>query len=195
MLQAMCGLRTMEALALRECDVDLRQGTIRIAKTQTHTPKNRTSYREIPVPSEVLTMLREQIATLPIGDRERPVMLSLGNKEAYQDHSGYRLAIKRAIKRFWKQTGNKALVGFQPHWFRATFASAVRSMGAGHVQAYLGHSRRDMLGQHYEQISLAQLRAVAAAFEKWCHHDGTEAERPKTAVSGGRLVGSAESRE
>jgi len=168
MLQACCGPRSMAALALRESDVDLRHGTIRVAKTQTHMPRNQTSYREIPVPPDVLTMLREQIATLPIGDRERAVMLGQGNEEPYQDHSGYRLVINRAAERFWRETGDKALVGFQPHWFRATFASAVRGMGADvrHVQAYLGHSRGDVLGLHYGQISLEQLREVVATFEK-----------------------------
>ena len=195
MLQAMCGLRTMEAMALRECDVDFRQGTIRVAKTETHTPKTPSSYRVIPVPSEVLTMLREQIATLPIGDRERPVMLTRGNEEPYRDHTGYRHVLKRAMNRFHKATGIESLRRFQCHWFRSTFATAVRSVGADvrYVQVYLGHSLRDMLGQHYEQIGLEQLRSVVACFEKWCHQNVTEPEMPMLAVVGGKPVTVAKS--
>lgn len=194
MLQAMCGLRLMEALALRECDVDFRLETIRVAKTETHEPKTPSSYRVIPVPTEVLAMLRDQIATLPIGNRERPIMLGQDNAEPYRDHSGYLAVYRRAVGRFWKQTGLD-LRRFQPHWFRATFASAVRSLGADvrHVQAYLGHSRRDVLGQFYEQIGLAQLRSVTAAFEKWCHQSGTEGREARIAIGGGFPVSVAES--
>jgi len=74
-VQVLCGLRVLEVLALRECGVDFAQGTVTITQTPHHTPKTRFSYRTIPVPSAVLTVLRDVIGRLPIGDRERPFCL------------------------------------------------------------------------------------------------------------------------
>ena len=173
----------LEALALRECDVDLQAATITITETTTHTPKNQFSYRTIPVPSLVLAMLRGLIAGLPIGDRTRPVgaaQLFLSAADApWVGFSGYSHALSRkTFKACWRERGIGALRDFQPHHLRATFASGVLAAGADSrvVQAYMGQARGggDVLGRHYEQIPPERMRAVIIpAVEKWCYQTAT----------------------
>ncbi len=66
MLQGLCGLREQEAAYLRECDIDHLARTITITETSAHKPKNRPSYRTIPVPPVVAEVLQAWIAGLKI---------------------------------------------------------------------------------------------------------------------------------
>lgn len=175
LLQAFCGLRILEALNLRECDVNFEAGTITVTETATHTPKTRFSYRTIPVVPWVLSVLRDRIARLPIGDAEQPVFLTRRGKP-WRGFNGYCHGVKRALNECWQETGVETLRGYQPHWLRATFASACSAGGADTrvLQAYLGHCRGDILGLHYEQIAIERMRSeILPALEKWCHKSGT----------------------
>jgi len=192
MLMGLCGLRMLEALAIRECDVNFEQGTIRITKTGDHTPKTRFSYRRIPVPQEALAMLRETIKTLPIGDETRPVFLTFyGKPWIDHGHDDFSYALTKALRACWQALGIESLRNFQPHWLRATFASGVRSQGCDPrvVQVYMGHSRGDVLGLHYEQIDMDRLRSVIIpAIENWrknCHNSpkSTPQEASQTGLS------------
>ena len=170
MLQVLCGLRVLEAVSLRECDVDFEQQTITITETAEHKPKTRSSYRTIPVPPFALSVLRDVIAQLPIGDRGRPIFLS-DRGEPWAGFDGYCHALPRALQACWREAGIAELRTFYPHWFRAAFATGVRAQGADArvLQASLGHSRGDMLGLHYEQITIDQMKAVILpATEKFC---------------------------
>ena len=68
---------------------------------------------------------------------------------------GYSSAMTRAMQ----QSRIEALRGYKPRWLRACFASAVLSVGADRtlVKVSMGHSQGDVLGLHYEQISIERL--------------------------------------
>jgi len=170
MLQALCGLRILEVLSLRECDVDFERGVIAVTETETHKPKTVRSDRDVPLPPFVLAVLRDVVAHLPIGDRKREIFLSnLG--EPWAGFDGYCHALRKAMNTCWEEWGIESLRNFTPRNLRATFATGVRSAGADArvVQAYLGHSLGDVLGSHYEQVSVERMRAeVIPAVEKWC---------------------------
>jgi hypothetical protein len=55
----------------------------------------------------------------------------------------------------------------------------VRAQGADArvLQAYMGHSRGDVLGLHYEQIAVEQMRAeIVPCCEEWWDKSGTSEE-------------------
>jgi len=91
-----------------------------------------------------------------------------------------------------QQSGIEALRGYKPRWLRASFASAVLSVGADRtlVKEYMGHSQGDVLGLHYEQISIERLRStILPAIETWWHKSVTTekpafASRVKSPVHG-----------
>jgi len=175
-LQALAGLRVLEALALRECDVNAAEGVVTVTKTARHTPKNAFSYRKVPVLPEVTAALRDVIAGLPVGNREREIFLTrLGTPFTRR---GYHDSLTEAMRPLWRETGIEAFRDFQPHWLRATFASGASAGGANErsLKVYLGHSRGDVLGLHYEQINLDRLRAdVLTPLAKWWHNSDTTA--------------------
>ena len=176
MLAGLCGLRVQEALALRRCDVDLDNATLTVTETETHTPKNTFSFRVIPIPPMIVAMLREAIhppvergAVIAISDPARPVFLN-SRGEPWKGFSGYSHLVKRAVRGCWRDLGLESLRSYPVRYLRSSFASAVRSQGADVrcVQAYLGHSRSDILGTSYEQIGLDRMRAeILPAIEKW----------------------------
>lgn len=160
-------------MAIRECDVDLEAGTVRITKTPVHAPKNTASYRTIPVSRFVLTVIAEALRDprLPVGDRERQIFLTDGFARPW-NRNGYSWAMHKAIK----ACGIRELDGYMCRWLRACFASAVIAAGApeAHVQKYVGHTPSTMLLGHYAQISTDSLRtAVVGAFEKWWQKSGS----------------------
>ena len=175
LLQAFCGLRIREALALRECDVDFEAGTIKITETERHRPKNRFSFRTLPVGRQVLDALWEAIER-PSPSAPNALIFLTSRYARPWTTQGYSSAMTRAMQ----QSGIDALRGYKPRWLRACFASAVLSMGADRtlVKEYMGHSRGDVLGLHYEQISIERLRStILPAIETWWHKSVTP-EKP-----------------
>jgi integrase len=174
-LQGLCGLRAMEAANVREQDVDFASGTVSVTETPFHRPKNRASFRTIPVGPTVLAILRDWIAGLKVR-REDGCLFATERGNAPWSVSGYHHAMKRAIRECWKATGLESLRGYRPRWLRAAFVSLMRARRADHrlLKRYIGHSLGDILGASYEVISDAQLRAeiVPISEEIW-HKVGT----------------------
>jgi integrase len=174
-LQGLCGFRAMEAVNLREQDIDLSSGTVTVTETQWHRPKNRSSYRTIPVGPHVLSVLRDRIATLKVR-REDGCLFATERGNAPWSVSGYCHAMKRELLACWKASGLESLRRFRSHWLRATFVSLVRAKRADHrlLQVYIGHSPGDTLGRHYEVIDVALLRAeIVPISEGLWHKSGT----------------------
>ena len=182
LLQAFCGLRIREALALRERDVNFEAGTIRITETERHRPKNRFSFRSA----------ARRIARWPAGARRsvgshRAAVSSL-RQRAHFPYLTLRATVDNARLLSGNETNdaakrNQALRGYKPRWLRACFASAVLSVGADQtlVKEYMGHSQGDVLGLHYEQISIERLRStIVPAIETWWHKSVT-IEKPVSA--------------
>jgi len=66
-----------------------------------------------------------------------------------------------------------ALMGFQPHWLRATFVTHTREMKVDYrvLQRYIGHTAADVMGQFYEIIGPEGFkREVVPAVERICEH-------------------------
>ncbi len=163
-LAGMAGLRELEAAAVRRADLDLEAGTVTVAKTARHTPKNRSSCRTVPLGAEAVEALRVYLDTCPVRDldSEQPLFLSGAHKPWTLSAllQAWRRALRRAVPALGLPTA------FKPRHLRATFATTARRGGADSrlLQAFLGHTRGDVLGEHYERIDVADLRKVVAAF-------------------------------
>jgi integrase len=165
----------MEAANLREQDVDFSSGTVTVTETPYHKPKNRSSFRTIPGASGVLSALREWIAGLKVR-RDDGCLFATERGNAPWTLSGLHHAMKRAIQGCWRETGIESLRHFQPHWLRATLVSLLRAQRADHrlVKSYIGHSLGDVLGEHYEIVSVEQLRVeIVPIIEGFWHKVGT----------------------
>jgi integrase len=181
-LAAMAGLRQLEAAAVRRADLDLDAGTVTVTKTALHAPKNRASYRTIPLHPEAVETLRTYLADSPVRDLdpEQPLFLS-------RTHQPWTMS---ALLQAWRRAlRNMTLpAGFTAHHLRATFATLARRGGADsrYLQAFLGHSRGDVLGEHYERITTEDLRAkvVAAFATEWIGKVASERQQTGNADSG-----------
>jgi len=170
-LQGLCGLRAMEAANLREQDVDFSSGTVTVTETPYHKPKNRPSFRTIPVGPRVLAVLREWIASLKVR-RADGCLFATERRNAPWSASGYSQAMRQELLACWRETRIETLRHFQPHWLRATFVSLCRAKRADHrlLQAYIGHAPSDVLGRHYEVIDVALLRAEIVPISEGIWH-------------------------
>ncbi|MCX7017953.1 MAG: tyrosine-type recombinase/integrase [Candidatus Sumerlaeota bacterium] len=184
MLMAFAGLRMFEAAALRERDLNLQAGNVTITDTGTHKPKNRSSYRVLPLCHDALSFIREHVTrgTVRNADTGQPVFCN-AHGGAWTVNA-LRLSWNKAMKRARRKLDlpNR----FQPHHLRASFATLARRGGcdARLLQAYLGHSRNDILGGHYEAVTTDDLRGVVAAFER--------AFNAENGASGWQQTGNAE---
>lgn len=181
-LQGLCGLRLYEAIYLREQDIDVRAGTLTVAKSAVHTPKNDPSHRTIPVPKYVSDLLQRWIRGMTIRHGEGFLFLPeraphgrAGAKTAYAragvitpDYASHlwRKALK-IIRDTTDDAGKpkiKLPEGFIPRKLRSSFATAMREARADFecLQKYLGHRPGSVLSAHYDHISLDRLREIAA---------------------------------
>lgn len=149
-LQAMAGLRIYEATNLREQDIDPKAKTITIAKTSKHTPKTLSSARTIPVSKSLIDLLEEQIKTHKVRHPEGFAILTRGSKPWSPD--GISLALNRLIS----GVSLKAFNGIPARKLRSVFVTLARGARADArvLQAYIGHAAADVLGAHYESISM-----------------------------------------
>ncbi|MEI7634935.1 MAG: tyrosine-type recombinase/integrase [bacterium] len=180
LLMGGAGLRELEAGHLRECDLNLQAGTVTITDTGTHKPKNRSSYRVLPVSRMVVDGLRAYIAGQAVRNIDAGNPLFVNNAGNPWLVGALSTAWRAALDAAGRLGGIQFPDRFTPHHLRATFASLCRRAGCDvrYLQAYLGHSRNDILGGHYESISTDDLRGVVAAFEQ-----GFSQEKPLFAGS------------
>lgn len=186
-LQARAGLRELEAAYLRECDIDFAAGTITIAASAAHTPKNAHSHRTIPVSPVILATLRTWIQSMKIRHSEGylffPQRETRGRKNltpaaragAYS-HFG--------VSRIWADTlkadafaGLALPESFTPRKLRSVFVTGAREAGAdfADLQTYIGHRPLSVLAGHYDAVSMDRLSRIPALVDGWIG-GGFEAE-------------------
>lgn len=184
--QALAGLRMFEAAALRRQDVDLKAGTVTIAKTPLHTPKNAASYRTMPVTEEVLVMLKAAFTGQKIRPAGGELFLNAKGepwKKTGLDHR-WSKARAAAAKDLYQAPETVELTGDQaqaladtkarflaipPHRLRASFATMASRLGCGDalIKCMLGHTGSDVLNQHYKVIGLDDLRGITEVLKRW----------------------------
>jgi integrase len=166
MLQACAGLRILEAINLRTQDVNWTYGTITVTETSRHKPKTQNSDREIPVASFVLDAVRATIKPVkPIED-----CIFTNSRGVPWAMDGVCHKIKKSLRKYADLTGDVSIAEIRPHELRATFVTLMRSLRADEriLKTYIGHSLNDVMGKHYEAISVPDLRVVARELEmRW----------------------------
>lgn len=165
LLQSLGGLRLREAIAVREEDVSLREGTVVVAETPLHRPKTLGSFRTIPVPRRVLAALMAHIEGLAV--RRMDGVLFVSSEGQPWIDNGYSNRLRKAMRACHRAGGPERLGAFAPRRLRATFATLARSLGADEhlLRRFLGHVPRDVLGRHYVRIELNELRSIPALLE------------------------------
>ncbi|MCG3198737.1 MAG: Tyrosine recombinase XerC [bacterium] len=181
-LQGLCGLRTLEAAHLRRCDIDLRHGAVAITDTETHVPKNKGSYRVLPICLEALNALTEYMNGQTVIPSTGALFLTCRGTPWTASSLHHRWAKAPAwdprrekptaggvLFQAAKDLGMPRLAEVQPHRLRSTFATMASRLGASDrlLKAYLGHSPGDILGSHYRAVDLAELRSVSVALSAW----------------------------
>ena len=168
-LQALAGLRMLEAAALRVQDVDLDAGTLTVCDTGSHKPKTVYSARTIPICHEALEALREAIA----GQKIRPV-----TGELFTNRIGNLWTVE-ALSRRWTKVLRRAakdksvsipqLATIPARKLRAAFATTAGRLSVARetLKAYMGHAPGDVLGGHYQKIDLSELKAVSDRMNDW----------------------------
>ncbi len=177
MLMGLAGLRMFEAAYLRRCDVDFTNGTVTVDKTPLHTPKNRPSHRAIPVHQAALQAVRDHLAhskVQTIGD-ELFTHSGGGPWKSNGLFSAWRYAMIEA----------RAACGlpadFKARNLRATFVTLSRRAKADYpiLKQYIGHTAGDMIGEHYESVTVADLRReVVDVFQSFLDADVNNLAEP-----------------
>lgn len=166
-LQALCGLRMLEAASLRVQDVNLEVQTITITDTGHHKPKTRASWRTLPLCQEAIEALRLAMA-------QQKVKPSTG--EIFVNQRG-NLWVKNALTLRWRRVLREAALALEcprlkqvpARKLRAAFATMANRLEIPDraLKAYLGHSAGDVLGTHYCRIDASALRAASGRFARW----------------------------
>ncbi|MCX7017971.1 MAG: tyrosine-type recombinase/integrase [Candidatus Sumerlaeota bacterium] len=165
-LQGMAGLREYEAANVCVGDLDLRSGYVTVGKTALHAPKNRASYRRIPLGRLACARLTSALHAMAVinASSEEPLFLN----------DRHRPFGTSALESGWTRTMRRARSaldlpeGFTAHHLRASFVSLAYAGGADSrsLKTYVGHAAPDILGAHYLSLSDSDMRSVVACFDK-----------------------------
>ncbi len=167
LLQTFCGLRVLEAAAVRRQDIDAQHGLLRVTDTEIHRLKTACSERTIPIPSFVTKALVESM------NRQRVIPVSgclfLTTKGTPWTLEALQSRWTRLRKALVKETRNQRYKQVPPKRLRSSFATMASRLGVTDrlLKAYMGHSSGDILGTHYRVIDPGELRSVSAAMEDW----------------------------
>lgn len=158
LLRAYTGLRLREALNIRECDIDFESGTIRVEKTLYHTPKTKSSRREIPVIGRVLDMLKKRVDSLFVRGGDSFIFPDASNRA-----QEYRLGCKVfSVVRgeAYLSTHNDKFIDYQFRHLRASLITLLYKIGVreAHIQRYVGHSPSSLMKRVYMFLSIDDLR-------------------------------------
>jgi integrase len=158
-LQGLCGLRMLEAVNLRECDVDLNAGTVEITDTARHKPKTRSSWRVIPVPGVVVDVLRYAMTARKVKGPDSLLFPSPRHPARTWEMSGISKALMRCFDRA-RLSGLNIPAGFIPRKLRASFVTmATRAnVRENYLQRYVGHAPESILTKHYTSTTLDDLK-------------------------------------
>jgi len=196
-LQGLCGLRLFEAIYLPEQDFDPIAKTITITESSAHKPKNRASYRVIPVCGEVARTLTAWIQSLKVRHPEgylftpSKVVRSAAKARSKEVRAG---ALRGDyVSSIWSDAVDRAQEHgvatpgkFTPRRLRASFVTAMRTAGADFeiLQRYIGHTPTSILSAHYDHVSIDRLRSIATLSQELFEQSGAFTKResdPKAA--------------
>ena len=155
------GLRIGEICGLQWGDFDLKLGTLKINRTVCRiscgnghtkvviqTPKTRTSRREIPIPKQLLIMLKRLR-----GNTSNSTWLLSGTESKPTEPRCYR----KSIKAYLKQSTVRQV---RPHALRHTFATTCLQAGCDvkTLSELLGHANANITLQRYVHSDLTRKR-------------------------------------
>ncbi len=155
------GLRIGEICGLQWGDFDLKLGVLQINRTVSRiscgnghtkvvvqTPKTRTSRRELPIPKQLLSMLKKLH-----GDKSSFTWFLSGNEEKPVEPRCYRKSIKAYLKQAEIRPVN-------PHTLRHTFATTCLQAGCDikTLSELLGHSNANVTLQRYVHSDMTRKR-------------------------------------
>jgi integrase len=165
-LQGLCGLRVWEACYLRKADINLREGVVIITKTPLHEPKNRNSYRTIPIPGEAVQAIEETIQNAKVCSLSEVFLSKTG---LTWNRNSLASAWRRALEQARVELGNPRLLEIPPKKLRAFFGTTASRLGAPDriLKSYMGQAPGDILGEHYRAVDLSELKAVSGRMEGW----------------------------
>lgn len=162
-LQGKAGLREFEAAHLRYGDVDFKNEIVTVAKTDTHTPKNRGSYRTIPVHADVIAAITDHTSAIAPVSEAAPLFVSTSGRPWTVHSLCWRWSETMKAARKVKEL--ELPKEFTAHNLRATFVTLCRSCDRDLRKRYIGHTAGDVLGEHYESVTVQDLQAVVSALE------------------------------
>jgi integrase len=172
LLAAWCGLRLGEALALTRADIDIEQGTVRIAKSAAELksgerivgpPKTRAGIREVSMPPHVVPALQahlERFAGPEGGD-----LVFTGTK-------GQPLRRASLYTAWLRATEASGLSGVRFHDLRHTGATLAAAAGAStkELMLRLGHASSDA-ALRYQHATADRDSAIADALSRLARGD------------------------
>lgn len=181
-LMAHTGLRSGEALALKNSDVDLESMEIRVSKTIYHEecitidyklvpPKTKKSNRIVAVSPEIVEMLREQIQENRIQKMARRNIWHDGDFlfPQYTRFPGYATTVSNLGNRF-RRLIEHAKIGkkLSPHSLRHTHTSLLAEAGVGltEIMDRLGHANDRTTTNIYLHVTKDKKREAALIFSK-----------------------------
>ncbi|WP_243111086.1 site-specific integrase [Faecalibacterium sp. OM04-11BH] len=155
------GLRIGEICGLQWGDFDLKLGTLKINRTVCRiscgnghtkvviqTPKTRTSRREIPIPKQLLIVLKKLR-----GNASNSTWFLSGNESKPTEPRCYRKSIRAYLKQ-------AAVRQVRPHALRHTFATTCLQAGCDvkTLSELLGHANANITLQRYVHSDLTRKR-------------------------------------
>jgi len=165
-LQALSGLRKLEATALRIQDVDFDEETVNVTGTGHHKPKNNASWRTIPICGESVEALRVAATEQKL----RPVTGELLVNRIGNLWTSDRITRRTTdvFRQAAEALGNPRIATIPSRKLRASFATTAGRMGVSSdvLRRYLGHTGGSVLNEHYRRIDLDELRLVSDAIER-----------------------------
>ncbi|NQU41822.1 site-specific integrase [bacterium] len=173
-LQSLCGVRVFEAAYLREEDFAPGTRSITITASPAHKPKNRPSYRTIPICKTVDQALRDWILALKIrhhaGYLFFPSRRPSGRPNAKTQAARADAYTQDRICHLWRNAlANARRAGmdlpehFVPKKLRDTFVTHLRKAGVDFavLQSYIGHAPSTVLSAHYDHVDDERLRQIS----------------------------------
>lgn len=184
-LQALAGLRTLEAAAIRREDVDLQARTLAVVSTDHHKLKTPESHRIIPICDEIVEALRIAITNQKVIPQDG---------ELFTNQNG-ELWTKDALMRRWRRIrkhiaaepkekirsngrklkvqkngiGLKRAAEVPARRLRSSFGTMASRLSLPDylIKRYIGHVATDTFGRHYRKITLAELMMVSERMNNW----------------------------
>lgn len=140
-LQGLCGMRLREAWRLTWRSVNLDRGLVSVQEEPEGLPKNKDSYRTIPLPALVWDLLRE--ARNQAGNITRETRVIPSGPEGGEGHRPYARLVRNALLKWGSKLPTNDL--------RNTLMSEAKRRGWNQtfVRMYVGHAGTDMAELHY----------------------------------------------